>query len=82
MIDLYSSLDGAKIVTNSTDVVQLLKSLQPLLQDAIQKKRSTRLWESVYTISGPLTWKDFHLMAGRGMLKIASVSVLFSVAGG
>lgn len=23
-------------------------------------------WESVYTVSGPLTWKDFHLLAGRG----------------
>jgi mediator of RNA polymerase II transcription subunit 13 len=55
----------AHLVANSTEVVQLLKSLQPLLQDAIQKKRSTRLWESVYTISGPLTWRDFHLMAGR-----------------
>lgn len=58
--------NSAQIVYNSTEVVQLLKSLQPLLQDAIQKKRSARLWESVYTISGPLTWRDFHLMAGRG----------------
>jgi len=62
------STDEAKIATNSTDVIQLLKTLQELLQNAIQKKRPTRLWESVYTISGPLTWKDFHLLAGRGML--------------
>ena len=56
----------AKTPTNSQDVNRMLKSLQPLLQDAIQKKRTTRLWEATYTISGPLTWKDFHLLAGRG----------------
>jgi len=60
--------DEAKIAANSTDVIQLLRTLQELLQNAIQKKRPTRLWESVYTISGPLTWKDFHLLAGRGWL--------------
>ncbi len=26
----------------------------------------TSFWESVYTVSGPLSWKDFHLLAGRG----------------
>jgi mediator of RNA polymerase II transcription subunit 13 len=56
----------AKVPLNSQDVVRMLKSLQPLLQDAIHKKRTTRVWESVYTISGPLSWKDFHLLAGRG----------------
>ena len=64
----FLSADEAKIAANSTDVIQLLKTLQELLQNAIQKKRPTRLWESVYTISGPLTWKDFHLLAGRGWL--------------
>ncbi|ELU05357.1 hypothetical protein CAPTEDRAFT_103103 [Capitella teleta] len=57
---------AAKVPVNSQDVVRMLKSLQPLLQDAIQKKRTARVWESVYTISGPLSWKDFHLLAGRG----------------
>ncbi|XP_064647452.1 mediator of RNA polymerase II transcription subunit 13-like isoform X2 [Lineus longissimus] len=56
----------AEVPANSQDLVRLLKSLQPLLQDAIQKKRTTRLWESTYTITGPLTWKDFHKLAGRG----------------
>lgn len=60
-------LASAPVASNSQEVVRLLKQLQPLLQDAIQKKRTTRLWESVYTISGPLTWKDFHLLAGRGL---------------
>ena len=63
---IVGDADEAKIAANSTDVIQLLKTLQELLQNAIQKKRPTRLWESVYTISGPLTWKDFHLLAGRG----------------
>ena len=63
----FRAADEAKIAANSTDVIQLLKTLQELLQNAIQKKRPTRLWESVYTISGPLTWKDFHLLAGRGL---------------
>ena len=60
------SAAAAKVPTNSQDMVRLLKSLQPLLQDAIQKKRSSRLWEAVYTITGPLSWKDFHLLSGRG----------------
>ncbi|XP_074640708.1 mediator of RNA polymerase II transcription subunit 13-like [Tubulanus polymorphus] len=56
----------AKVPANTQDMVRMLKSLQPLLQDAIQKKRTTRLWEATYTITGPLTWKDFHKLAGRG----------------
>ncbi|KAK7874246.1 hypothetical protein R5R35_006284 [Gryllus longicercus] len=48
------------------DIVRVMKSLQPLLQDAIQKKCTTRLWEAPYTVSGPLTWRKFHRLAGRG----------------
>lgn len=48
------------------DIVRIMKSLQPLLQDAIQKKCTTRLWEAPYTVSGPLTWRQFHRLAGRG----------------
>lgn len=47
------------------DIVRVMKSLQPLLQDAMQKKCSTRLWEAP-TVSGPLTWRQFHRLAGRG----------------
>lgn len=50
----------------SQDIVRIMKSLQPLLQDAIQKKCTTRLWEAPYTVSGPLTWRQFHRLAGRG----------------
>lgn len=46
----------------SQDVLRVLLSLQPVLQDAIQKKRSVRSWG----VQGPLTWQQFHKMAGRG----------------
>lgn len=46
----------------SQDVLRMLLSLQPVLQDAIQKKRSVRSWG----VQGPLTWQQFHKMAGRG----------------
>ncbi|XP_066998213.1 mediator of RNA polymerase II transcription subunit 13 isoform X2 [Anabrus simplex] len=48
------------------DIVRVMKSLQPLLQEAIQKKCTTRLWDAPYTVSGPLTWRKFHRLAGRG----------------
>ncbi|KAG5834702.1 hypothetical protein ANANG_G00264370 [Anguilla anguilla] len=49
-----------------TDVVRMLLSLQPVLQDAIQKKRTGRTWENIQHVQGPLTWQQFHKMAGRG----------------
>ena len=48
------------------DIVRVMKNLQPILQEAIQKKCTTRLWEAPYTVSGPLTWRQFHRLAGRG----------------
>ncbi|XP_033748042.1 LOW QUALITY PROTEIN: mediator of RNA polymerase II transcription subunit 13-like [Pecten maximus] len=63
----WQFLQGAgRIPQNSQDSVRLLKTLQPLLQDAIQNSRVTRLWEHTYKLSGPLTWKEFHQLAGRG----------------
>ncbi|KAM9329372.1 mediator of RNA polymerase II transcription subunit 13-like [Gastrophryne carolinensis] len=50
----------------SQDVVRTLLSLQPFLQDAIQKKRTGRTWENIQHVQGPLTWQQFHKMAGRG----------------
>lgn len=49
--------------TCGRDVVRVMRRLQPLLQDAVQKKCSTRMWDAV---SGPLTWRQFHRLAGRG----------------
>jgi len=48
------------------DIIRVMKSLQPILQEAVQKKCTTRLWEAPYTVSGPLTWRQFHRLAGRG----------------
>ncbi|RXG73010.1 Mediator of RNA polymerase II transcription subunit 13 [Armadillidium vulgare] len=59
----YLQFDGPAC---SQDMVRCMKALQPYLQEAIQKKRSTRLWEPVYNVSGPLTWRQFHRMAVRG----------------
>lgn len=53
----------------SQDVLRMLLSLQPVLQDAIQKKRSVRSWG----VQGPLTWQQFHKMAGRGSYGMLSV---------
>lgn len=65
--DMFLFIAGAsRIPQNSQDCVQVLKSLQPILQDAIQNKRSIPLWEHKYKLSGPLTWKEFHQLAGRG----------------
>ncbi|XP_029108438.1 mediator of RNA polymerase II transcription subunit 13-like isoform X3 [Scleropages formosus] len=51
---------------SSQDVVRMLLSLQPFLQDAIQKKRTGRTWDNIQHVQGPLTWQQFHKMAGRG----------------
>ncbi|XP_055601869.1 mediator of RNA polymerase II transcription subunit 13 isoform X2 [Uranotaenia lowii] len=51
---------------SNLDIVRIMKSMQPLLQDAFHKKSQTRLWDAPYTIQGPLTWRQFHRLAGRG----------------
>lgn len=51
----------------SQDIVRVMKALQPLLQEAVQKKCTARLlWEAPYKVAGPLTWRQFHRLAGRG----------------
>ncbi|XP_041976990.1 mediator of RNA polymerase II transcription subunit 13 isoform X2 [Aricia agestis] len=55
---------GARAPRSSRDVVRLMRRLRPLLQDAIQKRCcGARMWDGV---SGPLTWRQFHRLAGRG----------------
>lgn len=51
---------------SSQDIVQVLRSLQPLLHDAIQKKRTKKLWERPYKVQGPLTWQVFFNIAIKG----------------
>lgn len=43
--------------------MQVMKALHPLLQEAVHAKT----WDAQYTVSGPLTWRQFHRLAGRGM---------------
>ena len=57
---LSSAVDVSTLF--SQDVLRMLLSLQPVLQDSIQKKRTVRSWG----VQGPLTWQQFHKMAGRG----------------
>lgn len=57
------------------DIVRIMRSLQPLLQDAIQKKCTTRMWDAPYTVSGPLTWRQFHRLAGRGLSELLDLPV-------
>ncbi|UXI14674.1 Citron Rho-interacting kinase [Sarcoptes scabiei] len=55
----------SNLATNNHDVMFTLKSLQPLIQESIQRKGSSN--EVTYnTVKGPLTWRQFHSLAGRG----------------
>lgn len=50
---------------NNHEVMLTLKTLQPLMQESVQRKGS--LNEVTYnTVKGPLTWRQFHRLAGRG----------------
>lgn len=55
-----------KIPKNNQVVVRFLKNLQPMLQESVQKKPKPNSWETTYRVSGPLTWRQFHELAGRG----------------
>ncbi|XP_035216520.1 mediator of RNA polymerase II transcription subunit 13-like, partial [Stegodyphus dumicola] len=57
---------AAKVPVSNLEVVHLLRSLQPVLQEAVQQRRHQRLWEVTYPVLGPLTWRQFHRLAGRG----------------
>ncbi|XP_067931928.1 mediator of RNA polymerase II transcription subunit 13-like [Watersipora subatra] len=57
---------AAKDPVPSLDIIQLLRSLQPALQDAVQKKRTTSLWDpNAIKVTGPMTWSAFFKLAGR-----------------
>lgn len=42
--------------------MQVMRALHPLLQEAVHAKA----WDAQYTVTGPLTWRQFHRFAGRG----------------
>lgn len=68
-ISLFNCINNiclAKVPVSNLEVVHLLRSLQPVLQEAVQQRRLKGVWEITYTVSGPLTWRQFHRLAGRG----------------
>ncbi|KAH9389698.1 Mediator of RNA polymerase II transcription subunit 13-like [Tyrophagus putrescentiae] len=61
------SFRHSKYAVNNHEVIYLLKTLQPLLQEAVQRKGSATGSEVTYnSVKGPLTWRQFHRLAGRG----------------
>ncbi|UYV61282.1 MED13L [Cordylochernes scorpioides] len=55
-----------KSPSNTSEVMQLLRTLQPLLQECFKKRPRQGLWEVTYTVSGPLTWRQFHRLSEKG----------------
>lgn len=60
------SYQNAPLPSNNQEVVRLLRGLQPLLQESVQNRKRTKMWDVTYHVSGPLTWRQFHRLAGRG----------------
>ena len=49
----------------SEDVIRVMKALQPVLNEAVHVKKSLGSKDqSVLSVQGPLTWRQFHQMAG------------------
>uniref|UniRef100_A0A5K3FU74 Mediator of RNA polymerase II transcription subunit 13 n=1 Tax=Mesocestoides corti TaxID=53468 RepID=A0A5K3FU74_MESCO len=66
------------IPSNKNDQIRLLGSVRLWLQEAID------LLESTYKVEGPLTWKAFHQLAGRGRSESSKAQPIpqFRVGGG
>ena len=47
----------------SEDIIRVMKALQPFLNEAVHIKKSSKD-TSVLSVQGPLTWRQFHQMAG------------------
>jgi len=47
----------------SEDIIRVMKALQPVLNEAVHIKKSSKD-TSVLSVQGPLTWRQFHQMAG------------------
>ena len=64
--------------TSNQDIVRVMRTLQPLLQESIQKKRASLLWGAPFAVQGPLTWRQFHRMAVRGRCLLLAESLKYS----
>lgn len=61
------AFENGSVPSNNQRAVHFLRNLTHLLQDSVRRKpQSSNLWEPTYTVSGPLTWRQFHRLAGRG----------------
>lgn len=49
--------------TNSHETIYVLRSLQPLMKDSIERKAINDV--TYNSVQGPLTWRQFHSLAGR-----------------
>ncbi|XP_054707333.1 mediator of RNA polymerase II transcription subunit 13-like [Uloborus diversus] len=57
---------SSPLPSTSEDIMLFLDSLKPILQAAVHKKNTQRMWDITYVVSGPLTWREFHTLAARG----------------
>jgi mediator of RNA polymerase II transcription subunit 13 len=60
----YLNAAGPK---SNQDIIRVMKSMQSLLQKAFNQNGTTGLWDAPYAVRGPLTWREFHRLAGRGI---------------
>ena len=67
---IYSLYYTGDVLTyaSSKDIHRLLLQLKPLLQDSIQKKKSSRSFETTQHVKGPLTWREFCKEAGKSKI--------------
>ena len=49
------------------DIIRAMRSMKVLLQKAFNQNGTTGLWDAPYAVRGPLTWREFHRLAGRGI---------------
>lgn len=60
----YLNAAGPK---SNQDIIRVMKSMKVLLQKAFNQNGTTGLWDAPYAVKGPLTWREFHRLAGRGI---------------
>lgn len=53
---------------SNTDALLILDTLRPLLQIAIHRKNMLKMLGVTYVVPAPLTWKEFHRLAPRGLI--------------
>lgn len=52
---------------SNQDIIRVMKSMKVVLQKVFMQNGTTGLWDAPYDVRGPLTWREFHRLAGRGI---------------